>query len=225
MQIQIERLIADARNPNEMRPEDLRKLATVIRRQNNQYPPLIVRPESLHKNTGRYVLVDGHQRLAALISLGIDPVECVVFQMNELEAAAALATMNRLRGVDDKRKRDRLIAELSDHVTWAELETFLPESRREFEQALERVAAGDEAYVGQGSAFNHKLTFKLDEDAMKTVRLALDRARQMHGNPDLPEGAALVLVCAEALSTWGYRLQCDFAELIFAPDMTRHNAP
>src|SRR3990172_88373 len=94
-------------SPNEMAPDQFNKLRDNIR-QTNQYPSLIV----LAQDNNSYILLDGHHRLEILKDLGHKEAWCEVWELDNKQANLVLATLNRLRGVDDVNKRSKLIGKL-----------------------------------------------------------------------------------------------------------------
>jgi ParB-like chromosome segregation protein Spo0J len=102
-------------NANVMPERALKKLVAHLDR-TGRYPPLIVRP--LPNNnpidaTPRYQLLDGHHRAIALRRLGRDTARCLVWDVDDHEALLLLATLNRLQGRDDPRKRAELVHALA----------------------------------------------------------------------------------------------------------------
>jgi hypothetical protein len=106
--IALDQLEAHPSNSNVMPAGYLDKLAGHIER-SGRYPPLIVRP----LDAGRFQILDGHHRVLALRRLGRTEAQCVVWAVDDAEALVLLATLNRLEGTDDPRKRGALIAELA----------------------------------------------------------------------------------------------------------------
>src|SRR5690348_8803444 len=107
MQIALNLLHADPRNPNVCSKESLEKLKRNIQR-TGLCPSLIVRP---HPDLdGTYILIDGHHRKLVLEALEWIEAPCQVWDVSEPEAQIALATLNRLHGTDNPKKRAELIA-------------------------------------------------------------------------------------------------------------------
>ena len=86
----------------------------------------------------RYILLDGHHRLEILRDLGHKEIWCEIWEVSQKQADILLATLNRLRGVDDTKKRARLVNKL-----WEEydgdtelLASLLPESEKSLESFL-----------------------------------------------------------------------------------------
>jgi len=98
-------------NSNVMSKEMLEKLAGHIGR-TGRYPPVVVR----RLGEGRYQILDGHHRVAVLRELGKQEARCVVWEVDDAEALLLLATLNRMQGKDDPRKRARLVEELAGVV-------------------------------------------------------------------------------------------------------------
>jgi ParB family chromosome partitioning protein len=67
-----------------VRPPHLqRRLLASLAESGQQTPIVVVRSED---HSGRYVVIDGHKRIAALAQLGRDTVEATVWEMSEAEA-------------------------------------------------------------------------------------------------------------------------------------------
>lgn len=114
VEIDLTALEAHPLNSNVMSQEMVAKLAAHMRR-TGRYPPVIVRPLSSYNAASggeRFQILDGHHRVAALRSIGAIQARCVVWEVDDEEALLLLATLNRLQGQDDPRKRAALILEL-----------------------------------------------------------------------------------------------------------------
>jgi ParB-like chromosome segregation protein Spo0J len=122
-------------NSNVMSPRLLAKLKTALQR-GGPYPPLIVRP--LPRG---YQLLDGHHRAAVLRELGRATARCVVWPVDDDEALLLLATLNRLSGEDDPRRRALLVAALRERADWSELAQRLPERVEQLKALLSKAPA------------------------------------------------------------------------------------
>jgi len=133
--ILINKLETSSLNPNEMSPDHYNKLREHIK-QAGKYPSLIVM--AIGK---RYVLLDGHNRLQILKELSHEEVWCEIWDVDKKRGKVILATINRLRGIDDTQKRAKLISELySDFKEDKDLLLrLLPESERVFNTLLKMV--------------------------------------------------------------------------------------
>ena len=153
--ISLGQLRAHPMNSNAMGEAMLAKLAAHIER-TGWYPPLVVRawerleacglgpegpehpdaadPAALRPHASSpkplYQVLDGHHRWAALERLGHERAACVVWEADDEEALVLLATLNRLEGRDDPRKRAAVIERLHERLgrSAAELARLLPES-------------------------------------------------------------------------------------------------
>jgi len=112
-------------NSNVMPDRLLTKLKTHIQT-NQHYPPLIVRPIGEDEPT-RYQIIDGHHRAQVLRELGHEQAQCVVWEVDDDQTLILLATLNRLEGADDPRKRAVLVRDLSERFDVSVLAKQLPE--------------------------------------------------------------------------------------------------
>ncbi len=137
--IPLDRLVPHPANSNVMGRDLLRKLKTHIAT-TGRYPPIIVRPctpaappppngdPPRPAVDAAYQILDGHHRVAALAQLGRPTARCVVWPVDDDEALVLLATLNRLQGDDDPRKRAALVAKLHTKMGASQLAKLLPES-------------------------------------------------------------------------------------------------
>lgn len=133
--IPIDRLDAHPANSNVMPKALLDKLANEIER-TGLYPPIIVR--SLGE---RYQILDGHHRVLVLRQLGYIEIDAVVWPVDDEQAMLMLATLNRMRGEDDPRKRAALLNKLSQSMGVPELAKRLPEDVSRVKKLLDLHAA------------------------------------------------------------------------------------
>lgn len=106
----------------------------------NRYPPLIVRPlpvETAEDDAPVYQILDGHHHVEALKRLGRTSAECVVWQADDHEALLLLATLNRLQGQDDPKRRAALVSTLADRHDTKTLTNLLPERAEQLKKLLE----------------------------------------------------------------------------------------
>ncbi len=139
--IKLDKLKPHPANSNVMPEHLVTKLANHIKR-TGQYPPLIVRPldqsnTANSPHTGDYQIIDGHHRAIALKQAKKDSAHCVVWQADDREALVLLATLNRLQGQDDPRKRANLLGSLADQHNLASLADLLPERIDQLKKYLE----------------------------------------------------------------------------------------
>lgn len=134
-QLPIDQLLPHPSNSNVMPRALFDKLAEEIAR-TGRYPPVIVRPVGAD-----YQILDGHHRVEALRRLGYAPAHCVVWAVDDEQALLLLATLNRLSGDDDPKKRAALVAELRRSMDIAELARRLPEDAERVRKLLSLHAA------------------------------------------------------------------------------------
>jgi ParB/RepB/Spo0J family partition protein len=134
--IPLSQLRAHPANSNVMPGPLMEKLAEHIAA-TGHYPPLIVRPAG--DDTGAYQVLDGHHRWRVLEQLGHTEAQCVVWDVDDERALVLLATLNRLQGSDDPRKRAALVAELHERFgrSIGELGKLLPDGREEVRRLLD----------------------------------------------------------------------------------------
>jgi ParB-like chromosome segregation protein Spo0J len=122
-------------NSNVMPEELLEKLAAHLAR-TGRYPPVIVRGTGGASLPARFQVLDGHHRVEALRRNGAVSARCVVWDVDDAEAMTLLATLNRLQGQDDPKKRARLIAAIQ-----RERRVDLTQLSRELPEQVEQVRA------------------------------------------------------------------------------------
>lgn len=136
VEIPLSQLLPHPLNSNVMARPLLAKLVEHLRRA-DRYPPVIVRPIQCEQPGDWFQILDGHHRVAALRQLQRASARCVVWEVDDDEAAMLLATLNRLQGQDDPRKRAALVATLQDRGgALATLAQRLPERVEQLESLL-----------------------------------------------------------------------------------------
>lgn len=131
VEIPLDQLEPHPHNANVMPEPMLAKLSGHIER-TGRYPPLIVRPMQPEGAGGarearRYQILDGHHRAEVLRRLGRPAARCVVWEVDDEEALLLLATLNRLEGQDDAKRRSQLVGKLAQRADLADLAAKLPE--------------------------------------------------------------------------------------------------
>jgi ParB-like chromosome segregation protein Spo0J len=98
---------------------------------------LIVRPAP--GEVGAFQVLDGHHRWRVLERLGHAEARCVVWDVDDAGALMLLATLNRLQGSDDPRRRANLVAELQERHgrSLSELAKLLPDARDDLVKLLQ----------------------------------------------------------------------------------------
>jgi ParB-like chromosome segregation protein Spo0J len=129
--IALDDLVAHPLNSNVMSEDLQAKLRAHIKR-TGRYPFLVVRQHP--DEPGKYQVLDGHHRVAILRDLGHTEARCDVWEANDREARLLLATLNRLQGQDQPRRRAELIHELLGEMSLDDLAGLLPETDRQIEE-------------------------------------------------------------------------------------------
>jgi len=147
-EIELTRLAAHPQNANVMGAKAFGKLRSHIAA-TDQYPPLIVRPMpeqaadergASDQEAAAYQILDGHHRAVALRELGRQTARCVVWHVDDERALTLLATLNRLEGQDDPRKRAALLRRLHEHASVEALRDALPETAARLRRQLQAAA-------------------------------------------------------------------------------------
>lgn len=172
--IPIDQLDAHPSNSNVMPEALLDKLGEEIRR-TGLYPPVIVR-----RVNERYQILDGHHRVAVLRRLGHAEVQAVVWQADDEQALLLLATLNRLRGDDDPRKRAALVAELGRSMDVADLARRLPEDSARVRKLLALHAAPPPL---QTPTSLDEMPVSLHFFLLPKQRRAVEKRLREHGGP------------------------------------------
>lgn len=183
--IPLNSLHAHPHNSNVMPDELFAKLVRHVKR-TDRYPPVLVRP---HANV--YQILDGHHRVAALRELGRDAARCVVWEVDDDEALVLLATLNRLQGVDDPRKRGVLLAKLSASRDASAMAALLPDARDRLERLM---ALAQEAPRPRPASVAHELPCAVHFFLLPDQKRALESKLKAIGGPR--ETALMSLVTA-----------------------------
>ena len=120
-------------NPNQMGRQALNKLKELIIKEQN-YPPLIV-----NKRDGKYILVDGHQRLQVIKEIGFDQIKCDIWEVDYETELMLLATLNQLHGNSMGKKKELLYEELKKHTTLEMIKKLSPENKEFLSKVLDDV--------------------------------------------------------------------------------------
>jgi len=131
-------------NPNQMSSQIRTKLKRHIKL-TGKYPPLVVRRISAN----RLRVIDGHQRLSILRSLGYEIIECVIWDCDDDQELMFLATINNMRGEDNYSMRTRLLRRLDESLERFELHRLLPDERREIDWRLDSAAEDPQTIAKQ----------------------------------------------------------------------------
>lgn len=119
-----------------MNEETREKLLKHIKR-TGIYEPLTVRPHP--DEQGKFQIINGHNRLRVLQTLGRKTVLCAICNVDDDEARLYLATLNRLSGNDIPERRAMLLEKLLTTFDVDELAGLVPDGRNQLEE-LRRIS-------------------------------------------------------------------------------------
>lgn len=171
-----ESLVSNPRRANRMSRPFAKKLENSIRRLGH-YEALAVRP---HPDlSGKFELLDGHSRLAAMEALGVDTVKCDIWPVNDREAELFLALLNKLKGSDVAELRMGLLMDLLQHHSGDELAAILPETQAALTQIQHLAEEGlPEVIVPPALPLDVVIVdFYLSREQHRVVGMALDDAK------------------------------------------------
>lgn len=174
IQLPIDQLDAHPDNSNVMPRALFDKLAERIGA-TGRYPPVIVRPIG-----ERYQIIDGHHRVQALRQLGNASAQCVVWPVDDEQALVLLATLNRLAGDDDPRRRAALVVKLGATMDVHELARRLPEDAERVRKLLSLHAAPPSPLTPKPV---EQLPVCLHFFLLPDQRRAVERVLAEHGGP------------------------------------------
>jgi len=189
--IPIEKLITHPDNPNRMSKRNLAKLVRNIER-TGRYEPLIVRPYP--HESGFFQVINGRHRRLALLELGYETVDAVVWDVDDTEADILLATLNHLAGRNVLDKRLALLRRLSGRIQVRELAKFLPQSASQIERLSDLKTPRGPAETDSSSIANPMVFFVSDEQ-QQIIEKALSLARQGTGEKTKAARNAAALTC------------------------------
>jgi ParB-like chromosome segregation protein Spo0J len=157
------------------------------------YEPLTVRPHPYEK--GKFQIINGHSRYCVLRALGHKRIACTVWEIDDLGADVAIATLNALSGNEIPERRAVLLGHLAARFGDDELLMLLPDKSKKLE-ALMRLARVelDKPKLHDADCAPLEdavvLSFKLDQSDTRPVELALGLLGDSE-NRQIPPGQAL----------------------------------
>ena len=170
--IPLGRLVPHPGCPNRMSQATFAKLVRHLER-TGRYEPLVVRP--CPGRRGFFQIIHGHQRCAALRTLGHETAEAVIWNVDDEQTDLLLATLNRLGGRDTLDKKVALLRRLSAALTPRRLAQLLPQTRRQLERLVN--AEGPARRLSRpGRVFATPIVFFAEEAQERLVAQALAQA-------------------------------------------------
>lgn len=189
--IALDKLVAHPDNPNEQSKMNFAKLIRNIEK-TGRYEPLIVRP--CPAKAGSYQIINGHHRCHALMRLGYEAADCVVWDIDDEETDILLATLNRLGGSDVLDKKLKLLARLNRRLDSRELAKLLPQTKKQIERLMNLKMPSSPAKMEAKSLANPNVFF-LDDKQQQTVERALSLAKQDRQEKTKAARNAAALTC------------------------------
>ena len=180
-QIPIKKLIAHPANSNVMSDELTVKLRRHIAR-HSHYEPLVVRAHP--EKAGHYQLINGHHRKIVLEELGHKHADCVVWDVSGDETLMLLATVNRLSGQDNPKKRAQLLATLTKRFEDKELLRNLPEKKHQLQKFLSLNRPARMVQQSKLTEIPQAMTFFVSEKQKKIIERSLKLTKKKLAGDD-----------------------------------------
>jgi len=197
LRIPIDKLLAHPENPNRMAKATFEKLKRHIKQTGN-YEPLIVRNHPEIENC--FEIINGHHRTKALAQLGETFADCVIWDVDDDQARILLATLNRLGGKDELIAKVSLVKNLGEKFSSKELAKLLPDTKTVIEK-LKDITKPIDYPAENPKLFLNSMVFFLDDEQMKTVEDALERAIKTQQSRDRKRAVTKSEKAAQALTT------------------------
>lgn len=176
VKIPLDKLLAHPENPNRMSRQTFEKLKRHIAESGN-YEPLIVRR---HPEIGDcFQIINGHHRAEALKELGETYADCIEWDADDNQTRVLLATLNRLSGKDELRLKAELVKNLTEKFNSRELSKLLPDTKGTIEKLKD--ISKPLPQFDNPKLFLNTLVFFLDDEQMKIVRGAIEKAMPADG--------------------------------------------
>jgi hypothetical protein len=150
-------------------------------KQTHKYEPLIVRNHPEIENC--FEIINGHHRTKALKQLGETFADCLIWDIDDDEARILLATLNRLGGKDELSAKVSLIKNLSEKFSGKELAKLLPDTKTTIDK-LKDITKPIDYRTENPKLFLNSMVFFLDDEQIKTVEDALEKAIQQSRDSD-----------------------------------------
>ncbi len=186
----LRRLSPHPANPNRMSNAAFNKLVKHIER-TGQYEPIVVRKHPVRKNA--FQILNGHHRARALSRLGHTRADCVVFTADDAQALVYLATLNKLTGRDNARKKAGLIEQLCKRYASKDLSHMLPESRTAIQKLNCLARQQPLPKPRTQTPFLVPLTFFVTEPQHQLISEAFDKAVRQNESGSRTEKRLLAL--------------------------------
>jgi ParB-like chromosome segregation protein Spo0J len=198
IRLPLDRLIAHPENPNRMNKSTFEKLKRHISKTHN-YEPVIVRQHPTIEDT--FEIINGHHRVRALRELGEGFADCVEWEVDDDQTRVLLATLNRLVGRDVLSEKISLIKNLSEKFDSKTLAKILPDTKAVIEK-LKNMESQQEFEISDFKfQMPHSLVFFLDDEQMRIVEQAIEKAHSSKGAKAQSMAEAITKIAAKYLES------------------------
>lgn len=192
--IKLEDLIPRRRRLHKM-PKRSKQALTEIIKTLGAYPAVIVRPHP--RLTGKYEIVDGHNRLEVLSEMGESAAKCEVWQLGDEQAAILSLSLNGLRSRPDVHSRAKVLETLGRSLGKERLGEMLALTPAAMRQQLTPLKPPKPAKEQPGGKWDlHPTVFHLSTTQQRCLNRALGRRKTAAGRAD-------ALMAAIGVSTKG----------------------
>jgi ParB-like chromosome segregation protein Spo0J len=186
LSIPIDKLTAHPGSPNRMSRRNFARLVRNIER-TGRYEPLVVRRQG-----DCFGIINGHHRRLALIQLGYETVDAVVWDVDDTEADILLSTLNRLGGSDVLDKKLALLERLNRNMHAREMAKLLPFTRSQIEKLKNLKVPSAPAKINVKS-FAVPMVFFLSDEQQQIVAKVLASVRESQNEKTKAAGNAAAL--------------------------------
>jgi len=170
--IRLDKLVAHPDNPNRQSEVTFNKLVRNIER-TGRYEPILVRPHP--EKEGYFQLINGHHRWRALVKLGREAADCVVWDIDDEQTDILLATVNRLGGSDELGKKLNLLKRLNKRMESGELAKLLPQTAKQLERLTNLKMPSRPAGV---KSFSNPMIFFVSDVQQGMIEKALSSVKE-----------------------------------------------
>ncbi len=171
LKIPLNKLVDHPLNDNCMSHTMTQKLKYQIQK-THRYEPIIVREHP--EIEGCYEIIHGHQRKRILEQCQVDSAWCIVWILDNHQALCHLATVNRLRGQADLKKRANILEKLLETIDEKVVLKMIPETKKRLHNLL-KIGRSPKIERKQGRRSLQPLTFFLEPNQKEKLLMAIKR--------------------------------------------------
>ncbi|MDD5605143.1 MAG: ParB N-terminal domain-containing protein [Dehalococcoidales bacterium] len=199
--IRLKKLKPSPWNPNRMEEAIVARLKSSLARY-GMVEPLVVRPISDY-----YEILGGNQRFKLISEIGLDPVPCVIVDLDDTQAKILAQALNGLHGEDDLGLKAKILTEALQTISPKELISILPETAdslkslsqiNEIDMA-EHLQAWNKAQKGKLRHLQVQLTSDQMAVVEKALNLILPEVKAGEASSPNLRGCGIYLICKSFL--------------------------